>query len=589
MASRTAYAGIATGALALLGLYFASEENYLLFHTLAEMFSIIVAVGIFGLAWLTRRSLGNNYLLFIGIAYLSVAGFDLLHTLSYTGMGVFTGYGTNLATQLWVSARYIESLSLVVAPLLIGRRLNAHLAFLGYAVVSSLLLTSIFAWEVFPEAYAEGLGLTTFKRGSEYAISAVLLGAAFLLYRRREVFEPTVFRLLLASILVTVSSEMAFTLYTDPFAPANFAGHVLKIISFYLIYRAIIETGLVRPYDLLLGNLQEREQALRQTGERYALLVGNLAEAVLSIREGVVIWCNESVEKVFGYGRDELTGREASFLFPDSPSPPVFIEEVSGNIKEHGVYISTARLRRKDGSWVDVEYSVSQLPETNPPELIAVARDVSERKRAEEELRLERNRAQRYLDVAGVILVAIDRHQKITLINQKGCAVLGYSEEEIIGKNWFDTFVPPDVRSRVREAFDRLMAGEIEPVEYFENPVLTKEGGERTMAWYNTVLRDEQGAIAGTLSSGEDITERRQAQEALSHTLAESQRRREEMSALLEGSRAVLASQQFPDVRRTAGRISYLSWSAFSRPGKRAYWSCRYNSRALGFAGSRLT
>jgi len=374
------------GGLVLLGLYIASRHNYLLFHTLAEMFSIVVAAGIFAIAWHTRRALNNNYLLFIGIAYLFVALIDLLHTLAYTGMGVFSGYGTNLPTQLWVAARYVQSVSLLAAPLLIRRRIDTRVVFVGFAVVCSLLLVSIFGWNTFPGAFIEGTGLTAFKKTSEYAISAILLGAAFLLYRRRGLFEPGVLRLLLASILVTIGSELAFTFYTDPYGLANVLGHLLRIVSFYLVYKAIVETGLTRPYDLLLGSLARREQALRQTADQYAALVGNLAEAVFRIRDGAIVWCNSAVENMYGYTQDELIGKGTGFFFPRNNVPPDFPKEVLRDIKHHGSYLNTTTFRRKDGSQIDIEYSVSLLPGTSPPEVIAVARDVTEQRRAQEAL-----------------------------------------------------------------------------------------------------------------------------------------------------------------------------------------------------------
>ncbi len=135
--------------------------------------------------------------------------------------------------------------------------------------------------------------------------------------------------------------------------------------------------------------------------------------------------------------------------------------------------------------------------------------ELAERKQAEEALREERDKVQKYLDVVGVMLVVIDANRKVTLINKKGCEFLRYKEEEVMGKNWFENFVPEGVRDEVVAAFDKLMAGEIKSVEYFENPILTKAGGELFIAWHNTVLTDETGKIIGVLSSGEDITVRR--------------------------------------------------------------------------------
>ena len=141
--------------------------------------------------------------------------------------------------------------------------------------------------------------------------------------------------------------------------------------------------------------------------------------------------------------------------------------------------------------------------------------DVTERKRAEAELRQERDRAQMYLDVAAVMFVVLDRTGKVSLINRKGCEILGYKENEILGKDWFRDFLPPQGQQRVREVFQKLMTGELEPIEYFENSVLTRNGQERLIAWHNTMLRDQAGNIIGTLSSGLDITEREQAEKRL--------------------------------------------------------------------------
>jgi len=123
--------------------------------------------------------------------------------------------------------------------------------------------------------------------------------------------------------------------------------------------------------------------------------------------------------------------------------------------------------------------------------------------------------AQQYLDIAGVMILATDADVKVTLINKKGCDILGYTEEEIIGKNWFDTFIPKDRVAELEDIEQKLKAGEITSVEYHENPVLTRSGEERLIAWHNTVMTDEAGKFAGCLSSGTDITERCRAEEEL--------------------------------------------------------------------------
>ncbi len=136
-------------------------------------------------------------------------------------------------------------------------------------------------------------------------------------------------------------------------------------------------------------------------------------------------------------------------------------------------------------------------------------------RKSQEAIRRERDRANQYLNIAGTILVALDGEQRVTMVNEKGCKLLGYTESEIIGQNWFDTLIPASIRETVRKTFVPLMTGEKEPALYYENAVLTKAGEERLIAWSNTLLRDDHGAVIGTLSSGEDITERRAAEKAI--------------------------------------------------------------------------
>jgi len=139
----------------------------------------------------------------------------------------------------------------------------------------------------------------------------------------------------------------------------------------------------------------------------------------------------------------------------------------------------------------------------------------SDREQAWEALRQQKDTAQQYLDIAGTIIVVIDADQTVAGINRSGCEVLGYDRDEIIGENWFDRFLPAGMREGVREVFTRQMSGVTNPAKRFENPILTKHGEERVIAWRNSVLRDEAGNIIGTLSSGEDITEYMQTERRL--------------------------------------------------------------------------
>jgi len=260
---RIRYAAAAGGfALVMAALYLMRLRSYLLFHSFVEIFTIVVAVGIFAIAWNSREHFDNNYLLFIGIAYLFVALIDLLHTLAYQGMNVFTGNTANLATQLWIVARYIQALSLLLAPFFLGKKLKVGAVFASYTAVTTLALLSIFYWNVFPECFITGVGLTRFKNLSEYLICFTLALSIALLVKKKDAFESDVVWLLIGSIVLTIASELFFTLYRHPYGLPNYLGHVLKLLSFYLVYRAVIVTGLKRPVDLLFRDLKHSEEEL---------------------------------------------------------------------------------------------------------------------------------------------------------------------------------------------------------------------------------------------------------------------------------------------------------------------------------------
>ncbi len=137
------------------------------------------------------------------------------------------------------------------------------------------------------------------------------------------------------------------------------------------------------------------------------------------------------------------------------------------------------------------------------------------RQQTEQAYKQERNKVQRYLDVAGVIMLVVGADQRVSMINRKGCELLGGSEQDIIGKNWFDNYIPAADREDIKKFFVKIMANEGELIEYYQNPVVTRSGEERLIAWHNTLLYDDAGNITASLSSGEDITLQQQAQEQL--------------------------------------------------------------------------
>jgi signal transduction histidine kinase len=274
--------------------------------------------------WHSRKYLDNNYVFFLGVAYLFVAGIDSIHTLSYKGMGIFQSAEANIPTQLWIGGRYLQSLSLLAGLFFLRRTLSSTILFCSYLLVTALILASIFYWRIFPDCFIEGAGLTPFKKISEYVISAILLTTIGLLLKKRQMFEPRVLRLLVISITLTIGSELAFTFYVSVYGLSNLVGHFFKIFAYYLIYRAIIDTGLTRPCDLLFRNLKLSEEKFK--GLYSAMNEGVCLHELIYDQEGKaidyrIIDVNPAFETILGLKRKEAMQSKASELYKTGEPP----------------------------------------------------------------------------------------------------------------------------------------------------------------------------------------------------------------------------------------------------------------------------
>jgi PAS domain S-box-containing protein/putative nucleotidyltransferase with HDIG domain len=276
---------------------------------------------------------------------------------------------------------------------------------------------------------------------------------------------------------------------------------------------------------VFVRNITERkasDEKLRQYIEKLQAAFDFASEAiVITDLEGTIKEVNKRALYLHKYDKaDDLVGLQALELIASQDHRRArknFKETIKAGRSEFIEFTFTTN----DGGKFLGEMSSSLLRDKygKPTGFFAIIRDISERKQAKDALDRERSRAKQYLDIAPVIMLAIDREARVTLINNKACEILGYSDDEIIGKNWFDNFVPARIKDSLKnDWYSEMMAGNIDPVSYFESHVRTRTGQERIIAWHNVFLTDENGKIIGMLSSGEDITSRRETEQALKET-----------------------------------------------------------------------
>jgi PAS domain S-box-containing protein len=378
--------------LLCFGLYLTSLYSYILFHIVAESFSIVIAFSLFMIAWNTRHLTKNNYVLFISIAFLFAALIDFVHTIAYKGMGIFIGYDGNLPTQLWIIARYLQSLSFLVAPWFIDRKLNPLAIFCFYISLTLLLLAAAFSGTLFPDCFIEGKGLTPFKIVSEYIICFILICSFVLLLYRREKFAPIILRLIAWSILCTIVSELAFTFYISVYGISNLIGHCFKIFSFYLIYRAIIVTGLENPYSLLFYDLKKNQEELQIIMDSSPIMI------FYKDRENTFIRVNKALADAISLPKEAIEGKSVFEIYPSqtknyweddkeviaSGKPKIGIIEPIDAVT-HTMWVQTDKIpyRDKEGQIIGI---------------IGFSIDITKRKQMEEALEEERRRLQQALD-----------------------------------------------------------------------------------------------------------------------------------------------------------------------------------------------
>jgi len=537
----------------IVGLYISSLYSYPLFHGLIEIATIAVAFTLFMLTWNARQYIRNGFLELIGIGYAFIALIDMIHALSYKGVNLFPGYSANLPTQLWIAARYLQAITLVAASLLLEKKPRYYAIFAGFTIVTFVLVGSIFSgW--FPDCYIEGQGLTRFKVASEYIISIILLCSLVMLVRKRAYFDADIFRLIAASVLFTAASELAFTAYVSVYGLANLAGHYFKLIAFYLIYRAILVSGITKPFSLIFRKcrqveeelqtahdslamrvtertaelevtmreleqeISERklaEEALREAEERFHTIFDSVNDAIFvhDPGSGGIIDVNRRMCEMYGYTREEVLSADVGEL--SAGYPPYTRREAIACLEraQTGENVVTDWLaRHRDGRLFWVEISIRQATITGHERLLVVVRDIGDRKQSEEEMRKSEallKEAQRIarlgsweLDVATGALVWSDEIYRI------------FEKDQAIFLGTYEAFldmIHPEDREMVNTAYT-VSVREKKPYEIVHRLKFSDNRVKYVREKCET-LYDSAGNPVRSMGTVQDITEQQLAEE----------------------------------------------------------------------------
>ncbi len=569
--------------LMLGALYLISTINYLLFHTIVEVAGLAVVLSIFIILWSTRRQISGAFFLIIGISFIFFGSFDLLHTIAYKGMNIISGNSADVPTQLWIAARYFQSITFFVATLFIGRSItrdqkyDASIIVAACAIASAFLYASIFVWHTFPSCYIEGIGLTPFKIVSEFIISFILILTIVILFLKRDHFDPVVLKLLILAQTFLLLGELAFTSYVSVYGSMNLLGHLFRFISVYLFCRVFIVISLTRPYNLIFRELKEKENALQESIEEFRAVFDQTYHLMgILDSQGILREMNAVAVK---YLRDENLDPKSVLGKPFWNTPWwVHDPDQQDQLKRAIRCVASGEVVRFEATHpsgkdlINIDFSLKPVKDKNGDVILLIAEgwDITERKQAEKSLK-ELDFVIRHS--AAIVFVWIAEEGWPVEYVSENIVQFGYTVENFLsGSVVFSNIIHPDDIGRVSAEVTRYSSEEGRE-EFNQEYRIIK--ADQTICWIDDrtwIRRDNAGKITHYQGIIFDITERKQAEEAVQvavqlNQLIDTMSASESMSYTLDEAERLTSSTIgfFHLINPDEQTIQLVAWSTKTR------------------------
>lgn len=391
------------------------SNYYRPFHVVVETFSAFIAFSILVMAVNTYELSNNIPFLFLGVAWGFAAGFNIIHIIASNGVGFFDGDTTNLAMILSTLQRFISAISVLIFCRMFykpSKLIRPFTIVLVFSIVSILLLAWVFLWRSFPCYYIPGYGVTPFKTASEYIISAITVISVVFLFKGKKYIEPRVFLLLQVYFYTAIAINILLTFYIVQQEITNVLAHVLKLISFYCIYRAIVKVGLKTPYKLMFNELNWKKKSLeikdfelkqavkelqKESEQRkhieelfikneasYKLLIENSKDAIIIYNGEKLVFANEGAACIFGVDKPEMLLEETAAELIEMNKQKILEAVFPKNQEKETIdLIYETQVISTDNRIIPVEINNAYITYHNKPAVLSLIRDISSHKQVE--------------------------------------------------------------------------------------------------------------------------------------------------------------------------------------------------------------
>jgi diguanylate cyclase (GGDEF)-like protein/PAS domain S-box-containing protein len=501
------------------------QYGVLLFHTLAELFSVVIGILMLVVVWNTREFTHNNFLIYLGIGYFWIAVLDTWHTFTVVGMPFFNITDAEPTLHFWIYTRLIEALLLLSAPIFLKKKLNHYGAI---SLFGALTLVVIWASLTLKQPLMlTSQGLTFFKISMEYLVIVLLSIAIYIYIKQRTRFPESVLQNLLASIVITICAELCFTLYTDFNGIPFMMGHLFKFLSFWMIYRAIIDTTLKEPMSvmaqesiqmkvkILAGQkLKESENLLRTVINATPdwIFLKDKEYRYLFVNDGFANALNLKPNDFYGKTDDELGFPKELIYGNEAKGIRGFRVDDSDVLNGRTLYNPYDPAIFSDGSFHVFDTYKTPLLDSNNEiyAALGIARDVTQRLDMEAKL----HQAATVYDSSSEGILITDADVKVTAVNKAFSRITGYSENDVLGKD------PKILASGKHDAlFYKKMWNELVTLGHWQGEIYNQhKNGKIYPEWLNiSEVKNNEGIITNYVSTFSDISKLKESEEALKY------------------------------------------------------------------------
>jgi PAS domain S-box-containing protein len=377
------------------------EADYLFYHSIVMFIGIIICFAIYFFASNTYKLSNNDFFMLLGMGFLTVGSIDVLQTMTYFNVGIFGQSSSDLSSSLWISARYISSLTILASSIFIFkgiRKISINLFRVIYISVFALVILSIYVFKIFPVTYIEGIGNTLFNQASRIIIIIILFISGIILAKVPNRKNRELIFFMELSIIYTIINEILFLFFDYRLCIENTSAFVFRTIAFYMLYKGVVQCGLKQPFNKVTGALIETKDRLEQESdlrimfedamvnneECYRILIENSSDAIVIHSDYKHVFANETAAKMLGFSKaKELMKVDFSkFIEKENFNESMKIYNEILAKKRNGETNDTT-LKTADGRIISVRMHGTYIIYRGKPSVLIVFKDLSTQKKVE--------------------------------------------------------------------------------------------------------------------------------------------------------------------------------------------------------------